>query len=95
MADRKSIVISSQIRELLTRLNFDNFEGNIQTLSFSATNTPTTFNHTLRRVPKGYLVVGQKQAGNIYYTSSDKQNWNKTTIVLRASNTGDYCVIIL
>lgn len=75
------------------RLSFaDNFGSQIIDVSFTAANTDLTIQHTLNRVPTGYVVLRSNAAATLYDTGGT--NWNKTAIVLRSSAIANVTVMV-
>jgi hypothetical protein len=58
--------------------------GEVQ-VNFGAVNTPVIVQHTLKRVPKIFVLTESASAIIIYATETDRNNWTDKQIVLRSN----------
>lgn len=58
----------------------DNFASQIKDVTFDHSNTEQTIEHTLKKVPTGYLVIKAAAATNIYTGST---SWTNKLIYLK------------
>ena len=59
----------------------DNFDSQIQEVTFGNADTEKTIAHTLKRIPNGYIVLNQDRAGSVY--DSGDTSWTTTNIYLK------------
>ncbi len=58
--------------------------GEVQ-VNFGAINTPVTVQHTLKRVPKIFVLVESTSAIILYATEDDRDSWTDKQIILRSN----------
>lgn len=63
-------------------------------INFAVANTAQDIAHGLGRVPSGYLVIGRRQAGDVY-DDGTHTNWTSGNIRLLASASGHYDLWLL
>jgi len=57
-------------------------------VNVEAVNSPFTVQHTLKRVPKFFILTESSTAIILYATEADRANWTDKQIVLRSNTTG-------
>lgn len=82
-----SVIISELVEKFNGNIDISPENLNISLLEarFTADNTATTFNHSLGRIPSGYIICYLTASRVIY--NGDPAKWTSTTIELRASGT--------
>lgn len=78
-----SQIINAMVTILNGDISFsDNFRGRIVNVVFNAANTQQAINHSLNKIPTGYLNIGSKAATQLYngVTASTTQTiWLQST----------------
>lgn len=72
--------------------NPDNFSACFISATFTNPNMDTTFNHTLGRTPKGYIVTAANESANVWTGSSPATS---TQITLQANSAGATLQLLL
>ena len=88
LGDNLKVILNNGISFL------DNFNGTVQTITFSLVNTDTLFVHSLGRTPTGYKVIRTSVGMVVYDGANLGRDWTDTTLVLRSTVAGD-CTIEL
>jgi hypothetical protein len=63
------------------------FASVILTIPFAAANTELAILHGMKVIPRGYIVVGQLEAGQVYTSATA---WTSTTAYLKSSTITTY-----
>lgn len=69
----------------------DNCSTSLVTVTFPSANTTVNANHTLGRIPQGYIVVGRSTAIHVFDGSGDSTS---SYITLQASAAGSATLLI-